>query len=260
VSEKKVGEKCLVMLPGFMGTKTDFNTLSLLLGEQFECMPLVLGEQPVTEQRSVSAEGDPFEEAVNQWFQQFHMQLPESFYLYGYSMGGRMALALASQMQQQQPGRIKGLFLESAHPGLQSDTEKKRRQQGDECWVTALKERPLNDVLRDWYAQPVFSGLQEAQVEQLIASKAHLNAAILQEQLQIFGLSQQRDYRSFLHQATVKHGLTVHFFAGGKDEKFRQLGAGLRGPQLHIAEHCGHNIHFEDARWMANAIQSTIEH
>src|SRR5690625_7337057 len=49
----------------------------------------------------------------------------EKYYLYGYSIGGRLALRYAARY----PGQLSGLCIESAHCGKETDDESSKREE-----------------------------------------------------------------------------------------------------------------------------------
>lgn len=74
----------------------------------------------------------------------------------GYSMGGRLALWLALS----HPRRCRGLVLESASPGIDSERERKRRRKWDESKALRLERQGLHDFLEEWYRQPLFHSIR----------------------------------------------------------------------------------------------------
>ncbi|MDZ7773438.1 MAG: alpha/beta fold hydrolase [Balneolaceae bacterium] len=72
-------------------------------------------------------------------------------YLYGYSMGGRLALQYALE----HPETLKGLVLESAHPGLEDENERERRRREDEERAAAIEE-DFDAFLQRWEELELF--------------------------------------------------------------------------------------------------------
>jgi 2-succinyl-6-hydroxy-2,4-cyclohexadiene-1-carboxylate synthase len=73
----------------------------------------------------------------------------------GYSMGGRLALYLALH----HPERCRGLFLESASPGLEDAAERAARRDADEVRAARLESGDLEGFIQGWYRQPLFASL-----------------------------------------------------------------------------------------------------
>lgn len=80
-------------------------------------------------------------------------QLPARFDLAGYSLGGRLALALAVR----HPSRVVRLLIASASPGLQDPTERAVRCDADEAWARVLRTEGLAAFFEQWNAQPLFA-------------------------------------------------------------------------------------------------------
>jgi pimeloyl-ACP methyl ester carboxylesterase len=79
---------------------------------------------------------------------------PERFTLAGYSMGGRLALALALRI----PQRVERLVLISASPGLANDGERAARRAADEAFADRIEAIGVEAFARAWAAQPLFAG------------------------------------------------------------------------------------------------------
>jgi 2-succinyl-6-hydroxy-2,4-cyclohexadiene-1-carboxylate synthase len=73
----------------------------------------------------------------------------------GYSMGGRLALYLATRY----PDRCDRLVIESASPGLPSRQEREQRQRWDEARASELESWDFSRFLTTWYSQPLFETL-----------------------------------------------------------------------------------------------------
>ena len=71
----------------------------------------------------------------------------------GYSMGGRIALhALLDG------ARYKRAVIISAGLGIEGETERATRREGDEKWARRFEHDDWESVMRDWNAQPLFGG------------------------------------------------------------------------------------------------------
>ena len=77
-------------------------------------------------------------------------------HLAGYSMGGRLALALALA----HPERIARLTLVGVHPGLDDAAERARRRAADERWCELLEGSGIEAFVRAWEAQPMWHSQQ----------------------------------------------------------------------------------------------------
>ena len=166
--------------------------------------------------------------------------------LYGYSLGGRLALHYATSAQSlHTDGRSKlaGLVLESANPGLTSPEARRERMHSDALWVQRLRRESLRSVLEAWYRQPVFSDLTPARREELITLRSQHEPRRLAHMLAASSLARQPDLRPWL-QCT---SLPVLYLYGAADQKFANLAAKLLAacPALEGARipSAGHNLH-----------------
>ena len=166
--------------------------------------------------------------------------------LYGYSLGGRLALHYATSAQAlHADGRSKlaGLVLESANPGLTSPEARRERMHSDALWVQRLRQEPLRQVLVDWYQQSVFSDLTPARRAELITLRSQHDPRRLAHMLAASSLARQPDLRPWL-QCT---SLPVLYLYGAADQKFANLAAELLAacPALEGARipSAGHNLH-----------------
>ena len=280
----------LVAIPGFMPSDEDFIHIARLLSPRFEWINLGLPNSSdlaesitasptkrleATEANATDVNATDtltlgnraFERRIRDWYQEIQPRLPKHFYLLGYSMGGRLALALAKIIYEQRPSQIRGLILESAHPGLADEEQKSIRRQADNRWAQRFATEPLARVLADWYQQAVFSSLSEGEKGQLISMKiAHYGDTgrlALSAQLYAFGLSQQADYSDFI----VSGRLPVSYISGALDAKFTAIATRLvertkksSARLCHLlALDAGHNIHFQNPQWMAESILESID-
>ncbi|SMF41530.1 2-succinyl-6-hydroxy-2,4-cyclohexadiene-1-carboxylate synthase [Alteromonadaceae bacterium Bs31] len=240
----------LIMLPGFMGQSRDFDSLIALLSPGIRCIVLKL---PYNCDGTLS-----FSALVESWFKAQRRELPKEFYLYGYSLGGRLAMAISQYLQQNEPEALKGLMLESAHPGLCSDKERAQRLQQDTDWAGRFRATKTGEqfkqTLLEWYRQPVFCNLSVEQIEKHINSKQALCAKQLGNQLEMLSLGRQANYGDLLSRLK----LPVWYFSGKLDRKFTAIGQKLDGVSHYVADDTGHNIHFEKADWLAGQINEIL--
>ncbi len=253
----------LVLLHGFLGTPTEWLALrdQLPPALQARCHALALPGHL----GGPAATGFT---GVNAWLDQTLLELGiQDCVLYGYSLGGRLALGYArySQARQAQqlhtaeaPGlaspraltaaprypRLHGLILEGANPGL-ADSDLITRQQRarqDADWVHRLRREPLPHVLDAWYRQAVFADLHDAQRHELVALRSRQPARQLARMLAATSLARQPDMLPWLQQGH----LPVLYLYGSQDPRFAAVAGRLAAcPHLQCAriEGGGHNLH-----------------
>lgn len=79
----------------------------------------------------------------------------ERTHLVGYSMGGRLALHVATRL----PERVQSLLTIGAHAGLEGDARAARRQ-ADGAMAARLESSGIEPFVNYWSAQPMFAGLE----------------------------------------------------------------------------------------------------
>ncbi|WP_200343003.1 alpha/beta fold hydrolase, partial [Halorhodospira halophila] len=199
-----------------------------------------------------------FEALVDTLWARLVPELPPRFALVGYSLGGRLALALADRY----PHRLSALILEGAHPGLQDATAREERRRHDAAWAQRFETGPWQESLDAWYRQPVFADLSDPRRQALIQRRARHRPEHLAATLRAASLSGQPDLRPALRRLSAP----CAYIAGKRDRKFSAIADSLAAqtPGLTVAklDGVGHNCHAEAPEAVAAVIQSicTGEH
>ena len=162
--------------------------------------------------------------------------------LVGYSMGGRIALYLASYF----PQYFSGVVLESASPGLSTLVERESRISRDTQLARRLISSNLADFLQDWYLNALFDSFrQHPSYPEAIARRLNNDPYKLAKSLIQMGLGRQPDLTMKL--ARIK--LPLLLVVGELDRKFVKIGRKMSTlcppATLCIVEHSGHNVHLE---------------
>ncbi len=162
--------------------------------------------------------------------------------LIGYSMGGRLALYLASQ----HPDRFVRAIIESASPGLKTDEERRARRQSDQALAERLLSQDFGEFLSEWYSQPLFEPLSRCDgFQDRLRQRQANDPQGLARSLRWMGTGAQPS----LWEDLARLQIPVLFLAGGLDGKFRNLAEAMaaRCPasRMHIVEGVGHTIHVE---------------
>ena len=171
--------------------------------------------------------------------------------LAGYSMGGRLALYLAVHY----PQYFRGVVLESASPGLKTQSERDRRIARDLELARSLEKGNLAQFISQWYANPLFESFtRHPNYQQAIARRLNNNPLQLAKSLRLMGLGMQPSLWNFLSDISLPTLLMV----GELDHKFvainRQVVELCPQADLKIIKQTGHNIHFEQPQQFAQAI------
>lgn len=173
--------------------------------------------------------------------------------LIGYSMGGR--IAMNGVVNNHFAGlNLQQLIVEGGNFGLSSPMDRAARWEHDVQWAERFTNQPIEQVLSDWYQQAVFSSLNHAQRQKLIAKRS----ANLGPQVANMMLATSLAKQDYLLDALSSSAVAVHYICGEKDDKFSQLAkrSGLSFSQ--VAE-AGHNVHVEQPQAFAEIVKTQIK-
>jgi 2-succinyl-6-hydroxy-2,4-cyclohexadiene-1-carboxylate synthase len=175
---------------------------------------------------------------------------PGPVMLGGYSMGARLALALALR----RPERIARLVLASGTAGIEDEAERAGRRRSDEELARFIEQRGVAQFVQQWERKPLLA-LQPFQMEQLRPERLQHEASGLASALRQLGAGAQPSYWSSLRALAAT---PVTLLAGERDEKFTALARRLHGllPQstLRVLS-CGHVIHVEEPEAFRGALR-----
>jgi len=160
----------------------------------------------------------------------------------GYSMGGRLALYFAVH----HPDRCRSVVLESASPGLRTETERTARRAHDVALAKRLFTDNFERFLNDWYSQPLFEPLrQSARFGELIGRRSINNPHGLALILRQMGTGAQPS----LWDELQKFDIPLLLLTGELDAKFtriaREMAALCPHSRTEVIAGVGHTLHFE---------------
>lgn len=165
-------------------------------------------------------------------------------HLWGYSMGGRLALYLAVHY----PQHIMRLILESASPGLKTAEERAARQESDAALANRIKQEGIPAFVDYWEQIPLFASQQnlpEAVRQRHRKLRLQNRPEGLAHSLRGMGAGVQPSLWPHLPQLH----LPVQLIVGELDEKYvrtgREMAALMPAAHLHIVPHAGHTVHLE---------------
>ena len=235
----------LVLLHGFTGAGSAFDHLRETLGARFRV------NAPDLPGHGGSPEATGWDDAL----EALRAALPpDPFFLAGYSMGARLALAFALR----HPARVRSLVLESGSPGIEDPAERgRRRSEDDQLAAFALREGVAAFVAR-WEEHPTLSGLRDLPAPLATALRARRlrgSAAGLASALRHLGAGAQPPLWNEL--AGLR--LPTLLLAGEGDAKFseiaRRMAARIPAARLRLLPGCGHSPHLEaPARYAEAAV------
>jgi len=172
-----------------------------------------------------------------------HLRIKRT-HLWGYSMGGRLALYLAVSF----PQRVDHLILESASPGISDAVERDQRRDADERLAAEIERDGVPTFAENWMSQPLFATqarLPEPRRQQARRSRLIHTAAGLASSLRGMGAGVQPPLAAALPTLTCP----TLILTGEHDAKFHAIGAAMAQSipkaACHIIADCGHAPHWE---------------
>ena len=197
----------LVLLHGFTQTGASWDGVVRELAGRYRALAPDLGAGPW------EAELDRLEALA-----------PPAFTLAGYSMGGRLALALALRI----PERVRRLVLVSASPGLADAGERAARREADEALATRIEAIGAEAFAREWAAQPLFAGQPPE-----VAAAAHedrMRRSAAEHAAQLRGLG--TGVMPPLWERLGELAMPVTLVVGERDAKFRAIAERMGFPTV----------------------------
>ena len=245
IGQAQPGQPVIVMLHGFLGSSADWCPLLRPYLANFSFLLLDLpghGQSPALATRNTQCHFQLFNQAFCKALRDLGI---EQYALYGYSLGGRLALYHASQ----NPAGLVRLMLESCHPGLKTTRQKLVRSQWQQHWQNRLLSVPAHAWLADWYQQQVFASLSPAQRERQIRQRLH-NAKAKQWAQSLIGWSVVRQPN--LIRTMRQPSVPTQFLVGARDPNYVKIARKLHraNPALaiQISRRGGHNVHATASR------------
>jgi len=179
--------------------------------------------------------------------------VPGPHALAGYSMGGRLALALALR----RPERVRRLVLVSASPGLSDEEERAARRAADGALAKRIEAVGVETFAREWAAQPLFAG--QAPEVAALAHEDRLRRTAAEHAAQLRGLG--TGVMPPLWDRLGELAMPVTLVVGERDAKFRALaermGDRLPAGEIIVVAGAGHAVALEAPEAVAAAIDGT---
>lgn len=180
------------------------------------------------------------------------LSIPQASVL-GYSMGGRVALALAIAA----PDRLSALVLESTSPGLRNPEVRMTRAAQDAMLADAIERDGVEAFVERWERLPLFAtqaSLPEDARSALHALRLRNRARGLANSLRGFGQGVMMPMHDFLGEI----GIPTLILAGALDHQYceagREMSARIPSAVLRIVEGAGHTIHLEQPETFRQAV------
>lgn len=229
----------LALLHGFTGSPTSFDEVRSRLGRDVTvAAPRLVGH------------GDPADASVHDFTAEVDRiaaslrRAGPSWYILGYSLGGRIALGLLVR----HPTLFAGATLIGAQPGLESDDACASRRADDERLASLLETDGTDAFIAKWEALPLFAtqtSLDGAVLERQRAERRTHAPRELARSLRTTGLGVMPSYWNSLGAIATP----VRLAAGTLDHKFatiaREMARGMPRATVELVESAGHNVVLE---------------
>lgn len=162
----------------------------------------------------------------------------------GYSMGGRLALALAAAA----PERVRALIVESAGPGLSDPGERRARLREDQALADSIERDGVPAFVDRWERLPLFASQarlpadERARIRQ--ARLAH-SARGLANSLRGMGQGAQPPLQERLRALRMPALLLAGALDTAYTARMREVTGMISGARLVIVPDAGHAVHAE---------------
>ncbi len=172
----------------------------------------------------------------------------------GYSMGGRLCLALALD----RPDVVERLVLVSASPGIADARERASRRAADERLALEVERDGVDAFLERWLAQPLFASLPRDAAG--IDDRRRGNSVErITHQLRALGQGAQPSLWARLPQLAMP----VLLVTGAYDRKYRDVASAMAEAigdnARHVTiDHAGHALHLEQPEALAALLRATL--
>jgi 2-succinyl-6-hydroxy-2,4-cyclohexadiene-1-carboxylate synthase len=191
-----------------------------------------------------AADATSWEEALAQ------LEPGEPVAVFGYSMGARLALALALH----HPRAVTRLILESGTAGIEDGAQRERRKAADDALADFVEREGMVKFVDRWEQHPALASLRPF-AERLRPERVAHRPAGLASALRHLGAGAQPSYWGELEGLRIP----VRLIAGAGDDKFTSLAERMlqlipRAELISIPD-CGHAPHIEQPEAFAEALR-----
>jgi len=232
----------IVFLHGFLGSGSDWLPVTRELQNNYCCLMVDLPGHGSANLLQTQPPENFFIQTVDALAALLRQSASPPCSLVGYSMGGRIALALLLRHAE----LFSKAVIISASPGLKTEKERIDRQEHDEK-VARKIERSFDSFVEAWYEQPLFATLKSHPIFKEVESERKINdPQNLALALRLLGTGGQPS----LWEKLKNNRVPVRFFAGEKDERYVEIGHQMvklcPESDLEIFPHCGHTLQLEN--------------
>jgi 2-succinyl-6-hydroxy-2,4-cyclohexadiene-1-carboxylate synthase len=240
------GGPAFVCLHGFLGTGADWLPFAEEILRLRPDVQILLPDLP-RHGESVSIPPENFTERLLSTLDA--AAIPRSA-LAGYSLGGRLALAVALS----HPDRFPGFLGISTTAGVESSDERQSRREADAQLAKRLRQDSFESFLHDWWNLPIFDSPKKINSADFLASRSTQNPAALAEVLEKWSPCV---LPSLWNELAAYPGDAL-LLAGEADSKYsllaRRMAKSFRSAKTQILPGCGHRLLDEAPLDLARAV------
>ena len=249
-------KKAILFLHGFTGSANDWKDVVTKIDKRFNKIALdLIGHGKSSSPSSVNYYS--IDAIVNQIDYVINSLRLKEIILFGYSMGGRVAMNFTIS----KPNFVKGLILESSSAGIKNNKEKTERQTKDFELADFIEKNTLEEFSAQWLDQELFGTLRRFSNDKLKRMKeerAKNSKTGLANSLRGFGTGSML----YVGSEFIKLELPVYLITGGLDDKFTRINQNLkkvmRSAKHKIISTAGHNTHLEEPKKFIEAINGFL--
>lgn len=181
-------------------------------------------------------------------------QLSTPLFLYGYSMGARLALQIALF----RPDLVQGMLLESGTFGIEDITERQARQALDASSADQIMGN-YHGFLKSWTSKPMFQNSSSSTRNlSLKTIQDNQDPTWMANSLLGFGTGTMPCLKKKLFEL----GASVQLIVGDKDSKFVGINQNMKkeisGSKLTIVKDSNHRVHFDQPKECIRIIKKFI--
>lgn len=243
----------LILFHGFMGSGEVFSPLLKELSDF--CNPITIdlkghGKSSGTE------ESDDYstEQQVRELTSVISRLKFQTLFLYGYSMGGRLALQLALKS----PELFNGLIPESTHCGITDPDLRKQRSKIDRVRAEQIRD-DFSTFLDHWSQLPLFNAKQSSDSDYYHRIMKDQHAPYLAASLRGFGAGNMPCVCDQL----ISFEKPVQLIAGSEDQKYvdkmSDIAQLLPSSTLNIVDRAAHRVHVDRPKDVTQILNSFIQ-
>jgi len=254
ITRKDTNLPYLLMLHGFMGDHRAFE--HLMEGLSKFCNPITVdllgfGQSSKPEYPDRYCEDQQVSDLMELIT---YIDIPAP-YLFGYSMGGRLALHIALENKQ----HFRGLILESTNCGIPDSDKRTERRQTDTQRAETIRQN-FGEFLHDWEKLELFDSpvpTDQSLVDKYRQIQSEQNPKALYNSLIGFGTGTMTPVCDQLNELD----LPVLLLAGSADQKYQQINKNLMNilPNATFASiPAGHRTHLDNPTEFVAAIKQFL--